>query len=285
MQIQKNISLEGANHRLFLLDAYYKSDGNPKPVVIFTHGFKGFKDWGHWHLIAKSFAAAGFVFIKYNFSHNGTTLDAPLDFDDLEAFGQNNYSKELADMDAVLNYLESDNCQIPKAEYDLNNLTLIGHSRGGGVSIIKAKDERVKAVIGWASVSRLDYGWRGNEMLLENWKKQGVQHIFNGRTKQQMPLYFQLAEDFEANKEQFDTKTVLAELNKPFLIIHGSQDPTVPLTAVKQLQEWAKNSRLHIIDGADHVFNGRHPFEEEHLPSQAKELVEESITFLKENFQ
>ena len=27
-------------------DAYFKNDGKAKAVVIFCHGYKGFKDWG-----------------------------------------------------------------------------------------------------------------------------------------------------------------------------------------------------------------------------------------------
>ena len=41
-----------------------------KNLIIFCHGFKGFKDWGPWNLVAEHFAKAGFFFIKFNFSHN-----------------------------------------------------------------------------------------------------------------------------------------------------------------------------------------------------------------------
>ncbi|WP_435524823.1 hypothetical protein [Chryseobacterium indoltheticum] len=36
--------------------------------------------------------------VKFNFSHNGTTVEDPENFADLEAFGNNNYSKELSDL-------------------------------------------------------------------------------------------------------------------------------------------------------------------------------------------
>ena len=29
--------------------------GQPKPVVVFVHGFKGFKDWGHFNVLADYF--------------------------------------------------------------------------------------------------------------------------------------------------------------------------------------------------------------------------------------
>ena len=39
-------------NRKFLADARFIADGHPKPVIIFNHGFKGFKDWGPFNIIA-----------------------------------------------------------------------------------------------------------------------------------------------------------------------------------------------------------------------------------------
>ena len=38
--------------------------------------------------MAEAFAKAGYFFVKFNFSHNGTTIDDPDNFGDLEAFGK-----------------------------------------------------------------------------------------------------------------------------------------------------------------------------------------------------
>lgn len=284
MKLLKNIRLKGADDRPFLLDAYFDQANTEQPVVIFSHGFKGFKDWGHWSFIARSFVEAGFVFITYNFSHNGTTVDASFDFEDLEAFGNNNFSKELFDLGEVINWLQSDNCEIPKGVFNIGKLSLIGHSRGGALSIIKAsKDDRVKALITWASVDRLDYAW-GAEGFLENWRAQGVYHVINGRTGQEMPLYFQLFEDFQSNQPDLDTRHALKKMNQPYLIIHGKADPGVNYQSAKNLNEWYPGSQIRLIEAADHVFGGRHPFEEEQLPAASKELVDSSISFLSQVF-
>jgi len=57
--------------------------------------------------MAESFANAGFFFIKFNFSHNGGTVKQPIDFPDLEAFGNNNYTKELDDLETVIDWIYS----------------------------------------------------------------------------------------------------------------------------------------------------------------------------------
>lgn len=281
MKIQKNLTLSSKAGKDFLLDAYYEESAILQPVIVFAHGFKGFKDWGHWELIAKTFVSQGFVFIKFNFSHNGTTLARPLEFGDLEAFGKNNYSKELADLDAVIDWLFDEKCSIPAKVMDRSAINLIGHSRGGGISLIKAAaDQRIKALITWAAVSRLDYAWQDNG-LLDTWADTGVHYIVNGRTKQKMPLYYQLYEDFEANKSKLDTEKAAQQLEKPFLIVHGSEDPAVPIFMAEALASWNKSAQLHIIEGANHVFGGKHPYESKDLSAEASALVDICTQFMK----
>ena len=57
--------------------------------------------------MAEEFAKAGYFFVKFNFSHNGTTINDPDNFGDLEAFGNNNYTKELSDYQTVIGYFEN----------------------------------------------------------------------------------------------------------------------------------------------------------------------------------
>ena len=102
---QKNLVLYREHKKPIVWDAFYNANGKQKPLVIFCHGYKGFKDWGSWNLVAEQFLKANMVFVKFNFSHNGGTVENPIDFPDLEAFAENNYSKELDDLDSMLTYL------------------------------------------------------------------------------------------------------------------------------------------------------------------------------------
>ena len=92
--IRNEIELPGQEGKPILLDQTISGNGGSKGVVVFCHGFKGFKDWGHFNKVSEMFANAGFVFVKFNFSHNGTSPESPSDFVDLEAFGNNNFSIE-----------------------------------------------------------------------------------------------------------------------------------------------------------------------------------------------
>ena len=98
-----------------------------------------------------------------------------------------------------------------------------------------------------------------------------------------MPLYYQLYENFQANKEMLDVTQAAKKLGKPFLIVHGDADPAVPLQAAEQLNAWSQDAKLHVIRGANHVFGGKHPYEANDLPIHSKELVDVCIDFCKEN--
>lgn len=266
------------NNRQFLADITYTYSDKALPAILFVHGFKGFKDWGHWDLMASQFADEGFAFIKFNLSHNGTTVDDPLNFADLDAFGNNNYTKELKDIDKMLEFISSQ----PLDEVRLNDkeIYLIGHSRGGGVSLIKAsEDDRIKAVAAWAPLNNFRMGFR--EDLIEIWKEKGVHYIDNARTKQKMPLYYQLFEDIEANKERYNPKNAVKRLEKPGLVIHGDNDETVPVEQAYELKNINPDIDLHIVENGNHVFGGTHPFEGDELHPHAYEILNKTVSFFK----
>src|SRR5699024_10598274 len=151
---------------------YYDITHYPKPIVIFCHGYKGFKDWGAWNLMAKTFAKNGFFFIKFNFSHNGGTPEEPIDFPDLASFAEDNFSKQLKDLGSVIDWITTTKEFVKEA--DVANLNLIGHSRGGAIVLIKAAENKhVSRVATWAGVSDLARAFPKGEKL-KKWQKEGV---------------------------------------------------------------------------------------------------------------
>src|SRR5258708_12871731 len=143
MQCTKNILIPGAGKRPISLDIFFENDREQRPVVIYAHGFNGFKDWGNFDLIAKKFAAQGYVLVKFNFSHNGTTPQSPKEFTHLDAFANNNYSKELEDLQLVIDWV-CDPSNDYRSAIDINRISLVAHSMGGAIAILQAaKDKRI----------------------------------------------------------------------------------------------------------------------------------------------
>ena len=261
-------------------DIRYRPDGSRKPVIIFVHGFKGFKDWGYFNLLADTLARAGFVYLKLNLSHNGTSPEHPTDFVDLEAFGQNNFSKEMDDLGVLIDHLFSPEFTIDSQEVDPGRLFLMGHSRGGSLVILKGyEDERVTGVVSLAAVSDLGQRWSDGE--LAQWKEKGVEYVPNSRTGQRMPLYYQLVEDYYAHTDRFDVPQAVKQLGKPLLAFHGSDDETVLVQAAHDIEQWNGTARVKIIEGANHVFGGKHPYEADELPADVQTVVDSTVAFLK----
>lgn len=279
MRIVKNLEIKGRHDRPVLLDLFYEENSSPKDIVIFCHGYKGYKDWGAWNLVAEKFAEQNLVFLKMNFSHNGGTIEQPIDFPDLEAFGRNNFLIELDDLDSVLNWLDSEN----PFQRDLNtkNTSLIGHSRGGGIVLLKAsKDKRITKVISWAGVSDFAKRFPQGEAL-DLWRKNGVAYVANARTNQQMPHYFQFYTSFKENEEFLNIKTAAEELHIPYLIVHGSNDETVTLKEAENLHLWYPKSELELIEGANHTFGSAQPWKQKTLPLHLALAVESTLHFVK----
>lgn len=275
---ERNIILQSKLGRPFLADVYYRSNLTKKPVVVFSHGFKGFKDWGAFDLVADKFAEAGFVFVKFSFSHNGTTIDHPVDFVDLEAFGNDNISIELDDLGVVLDWVFSQSFPAEERECDKEQLFLCGHSRGGGISILKAReDARVKKLCTWGSVNEIGKYWKQDEM--EKIKRDGVIFIPNARTNQMMPVKWQMYEDYFANIHRLFIPDAVKQLTIPFLIIHGAKDETVPATAATEMHEWNKHSTLLIVENGNHNFGGKHPWDKNELPGHLQTVVNATIDF------
>ena len=279
MKILKNLIVDGKHQKPIVTDVLYQENHQPKKVVIFCHGYKGFKDWGAWNLMAEAFANAGFFFIKFNFSHNGGTTEQPIDFPDLEAFGNNNYTKELDDLKYVLDWI-SNNFDF-KNEVNIDDISIIGHSRGGGIVLLKTnEDNRVKKVITLAGVC--DFGKRSSTIGdLENWKKTGVKYVVNGRTKQNMPHFYQFYEDFIQNQERLNVQKATENLQIPHLIIHGDNDTSVLINEAENLKKWNPKAQFEIIKNADHVFNVAHPWKKNFLSAELQKVTNICIDFLK----
>lgn len=277
LTIERNLILENPETRPFLADAFYPEQNGKFPLVIFVHGYKGYKDWGAWDLMGEKIASAGNFFVKFNFSHNGTTTDNPKEFADLKAFGHNNFTKELSDYTIVIDHF------INHKKVDAENVLIIGHSRGGGITIIQGfEDARVKLVSVLAGVSHFGYRFPQQDRF-DTWQKSGVFYSENARTKQQMPHYFQFYEDYKANEQRFNIQFAAQHLEKPLLIIQGTEDEAVKSHEADLLSQWAKEGEIHYLEGATHTFGAKEPWTEEALPPDLEKATELIIDFINRN--
>lgn len=194
----------------------------------------------------------------------------------MDAFGRNTYSKEIIDLGRVIDYLIKNYSD----RINTNNIILIGHSRGGGIVLLRASiDNRISSVITWAGVS--DFGSRFPvDDELKKWKADGVRYVVNGRTKQNMPHFYTFYEDFLKNKDNLNIKSAVKKIKIPFLIIHGKNDEAVNVKEALNLNKWSSNSKLELLSST-HTFGTKHPWNENALPVDMEKVVDLSLTFIK----
>jgi len=267
------LSIKSYNDKAISIDYRYCDSDKPLIPIVYVHGFKGFKDWGSSNEIANYFAEHGFLFLKFNFSHNGVSKESPCDFVDLDAFSENNYWIEFQELGLVINWLEYSDLPI-----DFSKLALIGHSRGGGITLLRtAQDSRIQKAITWASVS--DFEKRFPEDV-SDWKAKGVEYIYNGRTQQMMPLNYQFYESFYTHHAELDIPSQCKNIHQKVLVIHGTDDPAVGLEEAQQISSLVKQSQLEIIKDAAHTFGAVHPPVSKCLSEHLTLAVNKTFEFL-----
>ena len=225
-------------------------------VFIVAHGFKAFKDWGPFPHIGERFAKAGFVSVVFNFSHNGVGPN-PHRITAFQRFAKNTISREVDDLGRVLDALVEGSIPLPTGVgTDKNSIGIVGHSRGAGVAIIRArKDKRVRAVAAWSAVSTFD---RWNRQQKEKWRDRGHLSVSGAGVKPKFRISADFLEDLEKNKEDLDILRAVSELHVPLLLVYGNQDLVTPVEEAENL--YARSDRtktdLILLERTGHMLGG-----------------------------
>ncbi len=273
------VTLKGANNRAMLCDITYNAHSPNSKLVLFLHGFKSFANWGPWPWMAQEFANMGYTFFKLNFSHNGVgaTPETAADFIDLNAFGENNFQKQMQDLAAVmLNINTATHCVFNNI--DKQNIIIIGHSMGGGMAILAgAKYKNISHLITLNSMSNFtDLFKRYN---LNEWQQTGKVFVDNARTKQQMPLHYQLYENYMQHQSELNLSAKAALVTCKWLLVYATKDETVLPSNAQALQLLNSNISLCAIENTGHTFDATHPFDVGTV-SKLKEVLEKVFLFL-----
>jgi len=223
-----------------------------RPAVVVLHGFKGFKDWGMFPPLAERLARAGFSAVSLNVS--GAGVDDEGLFSYPERFGRNTFSAELGDLGRVIDALAAGGLGVPAP----SSIGLLGHSRGGGVAILRAADDaRVRALVTWAAIATVR---RWSADVIESWRAIGRQDVVNARTGEVLPLYTEVLDDIDSRSAQLDIEAAAARVAAPWLIVHGTHDEAVPVAEAERLAGAQPRAVLERIEGAGHTFGARHPW-------------------------
>ena len=250
-------------------DIYGETDAT-KGVLI-CHGFKGFARWGFFPHLGWRIAAAGMNAIAFDFSGSGMGEDREAATEE-DRFTRNTFSAELKDLDKVIAFARTK--KLVGGRHGL-----FGHSRGGGVAILRAAmDPDVGALVTWASVSHVR---RWGKAESDAWRQKGYTEIANSRTGQVMKLGTALLDDVDKNESgSLNIEAAAKKITAPWLIFHGAADETVDQAEANSLHEWSGHSKLKVLP-TNHTFDARHPLLE--VSPSLEQATAETVLFFSAN--
>jgi dienelactone hydrolase len=236
------------------VDLRHDLDRPSRGLIIVCHGFKGFRRWGFFPWVGEQLAGAGWTSAVLDFSCNGVGED-PMEFDHLDLFERNTYSREMDDLDQVVAGLRS------HESFD-GPIGLLGHSRAA-VNVVTraAEDPRTGAVVTWNGVGR---ALRFTERQLLEWEREGRLEFTNARTGQRMAMDFGFVRDVLEHDERYNLALSATRMEAAHLIVHATADMAVPVEESVELAAGREESeRFHRaeIDGSTHTLGAVHPFE------------------------
>jgi len=247
------------------------------PVVLFLHGFKGFKDWGPFPDACYELSRAGFGVVALNFSMNGVG-ESLTEFDELDLFARETLSQDLDDVGSVIQALKREVIATDRAELITDTVGLLGHSRGGQTAVAAAAEySEISCLVTWSAVADYNARWSGE--MIEDWESRGYTEILNSRTGQVMRVDRVVYDDALENAERVIALNRVNELHIPVLFVHAKDDEAVPPSETEKLYKNCPSNekRLKLVPDTGHTFGGAHPFEEEEFPEPFAGVLEETI--------
>lgn len=262
-----------------------------KGTVLFLHGYKGYMDWGAWNQVGDQMALSGWRFLRINFTHNGTTPDAPSAFADLDAFGRNTHRRERDEALAVLRALREPGPEGHPNPTAQGPLAVLGHSRGGGMAVLAAAQadnalreagrEGVTHLITWAAVADFKSRFPGPDTR-KLWEETGQLEVINHRTRQRMHHDWTFYTDFMAHEGELHIESAMRTFGGRTFIAHAEDDAAVDVEHAHQLAAWAQDPTLLLMEEGGHTFGASEPWTSPSLPPVLGGLTQTTLRFLEE---
>ena len=203
-------------------------------TVLLTHCFTCSKDYRIIVNIARRLSSNGFRVLRFDFAGSGESQGE---------FEESTLATNVSDLVAAAEWL---------AGRDLEASALLGHSLGGIAGILAAHLlPEVKAVGVIASPSSSTH-------LLELLPSLQSQEFYD-RGSSDVTIggrRVRITREFVDDLKRHSLEESTAGLNRPFLVVHGTNDQTVPIAEGERLFGFARQPKSFFsVPGSDHLFS------------------------------
>ncbi len=271
-------TIPGADGRVILGDTHLPDDGcQPAGDLIICHGFKGYKDYGFFPLLAQVAAEHGLAAHRFNFSHSGMTNQLAT-FERPDLFEADTWGKQIHDLGCVSRTAAAGRLSSNRRSPSTQPLpqVVFGHSRGGVTTLLTAgrqfrpQDYRHRAgdstplaqdpaglVLGATPHGSCSLDDDQRRLL----RSQRWLESPSSRTGQKLRLGGAWLAEMEASPADFDVLAAAQRVTCPVLILHGDGDTTVNVDSAHRLASAIPRAELQIIPGASHTFDAANPLQ------------------------
>ncbi|WP_432797201.1 alpha/beta hydrolase [Poriferisphaera sp. WC338] len=235
--------------------------GDPVGVLVLSHGFKGYKDYGFFPQLAEAGAQSNLIVHRYNFSHSGMTNNIET-FERPDLFEKDTWDRQVSDLATVLSAVDT-------GELKGSGLPIVpfGHSRGGITTLLTVArlqgapaNDLATRIAGVVTAASPDEACGLTEVQIKQIKAEGRLLSPSGRTGQDLYVGLEWYSEITHSPASFDPVKAAAQITSPLCIIHGNDDETIPPIAAANLAQAAGDQAVRIIiPDANHVFNAPNP--------------------------
>jgi hypothetical protein len=212
-----------------------------KPVMILCHGFSTSKDSFTNIRLEKILNKKGISTFRFDFFAHGESEGSFEDITVSEA------------VDDILNAIKS------LKELGYSKIGLVGSSFGGIAGVIAASKTDNLFILALKSPVSGDLDKlvaQETKQEIETWKEKGFIYYTSSEGRK-LKLNYSFIED----AEKVNGYEAAQKIKIPTLIVHGAHDESIPIEQSKKLVDLIENSRLEIIEGADHRYSKAEDFE------------------------
>ena len=226
--------LRNSDNKKIYGELYKPRTSDKVPIVIYSHGlgatFKAGIDYG------KKLAEYGIATFTFDFRGGS---------DKSRSEGNTHEMSFITEMDDLEFIIET----VKKWDFvDTNNIILMGSSQGGAISaLVSSSHDDIKGTVllyPALSIPSAIHNWYSSVEIIPN-EIEMNDNITVG------PRYF-------IDIWNMDVYSMIQKDNKKVLIIQGSEDSLVPVEQSKYVNSLYRNSKLQIINGAGHGFDGKY---------------------------
>lgn len=242
--MKQKINFKNSKNQNLVGNLFLPDNKGKFPAAVFVHGYRSDKNSIKAKRLSELLPEKGIAFFAIDMSGRGESEGR---------FEDTTVTQYIDDLKCAID------CLLGLEQIESGKIAVIGNSLGGLVALQEAaKDKRTKFLV---LISPVPYfpTKKTDEYSPERvkeWKEKGYAFTKSKRLGK-MKINYSFYEDGMKYRDY----SVYENIEIPALIIHGTEDASVPISFSRELVKHLKNARLLVVESASHNYEKKEDFE------------------------